>query len=66
MMLTTSATLIGEEIFAAEAYIAPDGPAQARLLTQDTLRTAVIVLLVAGFLYSLIQPSLGLPTLSGL
>jgi hypothetical protein len=66
MMLTSPATLIGEEIYAAEAYLAPPGPAQARLLTQDTLRTAVIMLLVTGFLYALIQPSLGLPPLPGL
>jgi hypothetical protein len=63
MMLSTPATLVGEEIFAAEAYLAPAGPAQARLLTQDTLRTAVIVLLLAGFVYALVQPSLGLPPL---
>ncbi|NWF80420.1 MAG: hypothetical protein HXY37_10285 [Chloroflexi bacterium] len=66
MILTTPATVIGEEIYAAEAYLAPPGPAQARLLTQDVLRTAVIVLLVVGFLYTLIQPSLGLPPLPGL
>lgn len=63
MMLTASSTLIGEEIFAAEAYVAPAGPAQARLLTQDVLRTAVILILLGGFVYSLLQPSLGLPPL---
>jgi hypothetical protein len=66
MMLTTPATLIGEEIYASEAYLAPSGPAQARLLTQDVLRTAVIVLLIGGLFYSLIQPYLGLPPLPGL
>lgn len=66
MMLTTPATLIGEEIFAAEAYLGPPGPAAARLLTQDVLRTAAIVLLLGGFVYGLIQPSLGLPPLPGL
>lgn len=66
MLLTTPATMIGEEIYAAEAYLAPPGPAQARLLTQDVLRTTVIVLLVVGFLYSLAQPFLGLPPLPGL
>lgn len=64
MLLTTPATLIGEEIFAAEAYVAPPGPAQARLLTQDALRTAVIVLLIGGFIYSLVQPTLNLPPLA--
>ncbi|MFQ3662324.1 MAG: DUF6754 domain-containing protein [Chloroflexaceae bacterium] len=66
MLLTTPATLIGEEIYASEAYLAPAGPAQARLLTQDVLRTAVIVLLIGGLVYSLIQPYLGLPPLPGL
>lgn len=63
MLLTTPATLIGEEIYAAEAYIGSPGPAQARLRTQDAMRTAIIVLLVVGFIYSLVQPSLGLPPL---
>lgn len=66
MVLTTPATLIGEEIYAAEAYLAPPGPPQARLLTQDWLRTGVIVLLIGGFIYALIQPALGLPPLPGL
>jgi hypothetical protein len=63
MILTTPATLIGEEIFAAEAYIASSGSAQARLLTQDVLRTVVIVLLIGGFVYGLVQPAFGLPPL---
>jgi hypothetical protein len=63
MMLTTPSTLIGEEIYAAEAYLGAPGPSQARLLTQDVLRTAVIVLLVLGFAYALLQPTLGLPPL---
>lgn len=63
MLLTTPATLIGEEIYAAEAYVASPGPSQARLLTQDALRTVVIVLLIGGFIYSLVQPALGLPPL---
>lgn len=65
MVLTTPATLIGEEVFAAEAYLAPQGPAQARLLTQDVLRTVAILLIIAGFVYGLVQPSLGLPPLPG-
>lgn len=63
MALTTPATLIGEEIFAAEAYLTPARSAQARLLTQDVLRTVAITLLVGGFLYSLFHASLGLPPL---
>lgn len=63
MLLTTPSTLIGEEIFAAEAYLTPDPGARARLLTQDVLRTATILLLIGGFIYSLVQPALGLPPL---
>ncbi|MFV9505548.1 MAG: DUF6754 domain-containing protein [Oscillochloridaceae bacterium umkhey_bin13] len=63
MLLTTPATLIGEEVFAAEAYLSSQSSAQARLLTQDVLRTTVIVLLIVGLAYSLLQPSLGLPAL---
>lgn len=63
MLLSTPATLIGEEVFAAEAYLTSQRGAQARLLTQDVLRTTVIVLLLVGLAYSLLQPSLGLPAL---
>lgn len=66
MLLTTPSTLIGEEIYAAEPYLAPPGPAQARLLTHDVLRTAVILLLILACIYSLVQPALGLPPLPGL
>jgi hypothetical protein len=48
--LTAEGTLIGEEIYAAEAYLARSPAPLARLLTQDTLRTviigAIIILLV--------------------
>lgn len=44
--LAADGALIGEEIYAAEAYLArTPGPA-ARLLTQDALRTVVIVAIV--------------------
>jgi hypothetical protein len=66
MMLTTSSTLIGEEIFAAESYLSAEPAAQSRLMTQDMLRTVVIVLVIGGFVYGLLQPSLGLPSLAGL
>lgn len=65
MILTTPWTLVGEEIYAAEAYLAPPGPAQARLLTQDVLRTTVIILLILGCVYLLLQPVLGLPAIPG-
>ena len=63
MMLSSDSTLIGEEIFAAEAYLTPLPTAQSRLMTQDIVRTAVIGLIVAGLLYSLLQPLIGLPPL---
>jgi hypothetical protein len=66
MILSTPATLIGEEIYAAEAYLAPPGPAQARLLTQDLLRTIVILLLILGLLYQLLQLIFALPPLPNL
>jgi hypothetical protein len=68
MLLNTENPLIGEEVFAAEAYLANIATPQARLMTQDTLRTIVIVLIVGGILYTAIrafQPQLGLPALPG-
>jgi hypothetical protein len=50
--LTADGTLIGEEIYAAEAYLARTPAPQARLLTQDTLRTVVIVAIVVLVLLS--------------
>lgn len=44
--LTAEGALIGEEIYAAEAYFARTPAPMARLLTQDTLRTVVIVAIV--------------------
>ncbi|HWQ12855.1 MAG TPA: DUF6754 domain-containing protein [Roseiflexaceae bacterium] len=44
--LAADGALIGEEIYAAEAYLARSPAPQARLLTQDALRTAVIVAIV--------------------
>jgi hypothetical protein len=46
-VLTSERVLIGEEIYAAEAYLGGAPSAQARLLTHDALRTAVIVAIVA-------------------
>jgi hypothetical protein len=66
MLISTDATLIGEEIYAAEAYLAKTAAPSARLMTQDTLRTVVIVLIVAGLVYNIVQPALGLPALPGL
>jgi hypothetical protein len=65
MVLTTPAALIGEEIFAAEAYLSRAAQPQARLMTQDLLRTVAILLLLGGLLYRLLQPVLGLPAIVG-
>jgi cbb3-type cytochrome oxidase subunit 3 len=68
MILNTEHTLIGEEVFAAEAYLANTSPPQARLMTQDLLRTVVILLIVLGVIYhalQTLQPQLGLPSLTG-
>lgn len=45
-ILSCEATLIGEEIYAAEAYLASAPSAQARLITQDVLRTVVIAAII--------------------
>jgi hypothetical protein len=50
--LTTEGTLIGEEIYAAEAYLDRSATPRARLLTQDTLRTVIIVALLTLLLLS--------------
>ncbi len=44
--LTSEGVLIGEEIYAAEAYLAQTTVPSARLLTQDALRTVVIAVIV--------------------
>lgn len=64
MLLSTNGTLIGEEIFAAEAYLSDEPASQARLRTQDVLRLIVIVALVLVFVYSVVQSFTGfLPAL---
>lgn len=55
--LSCDATLIGEEIYAAEAYLSNMPSAQSRLVTQDALRTVVIVVIVILALLS----ALGFP-----
>lgn len=63
MLLSTPQTLIGEEVFAAEAYLSDDLASQARLRTQDVLRNTVILLIIGGVIYAFLQPTLGLPPL---
>ncbi|MCS7158774.1 MAG: hypothetical protein N0A16_13765, partial [Blastocatellia bacterium] len=53
MYLTADGTLIGEEVYAAEAYLARAPEAQGRLLTHDALRTVVIVAIVVLALWQL-------------
>lgn len=50
MVLTSGATLMGEEIYAAEAYVAPSPAGFSRLLTHDLLRALVIGLLIIGLI----------------
>lgn len=45
-ILAADSVLIGEELYAAEAYLATAATAQARLFTQDALRVVVIVAMV--------------------
>ncbi len=53
LTLSTAATLVGEELWAAEAYVAGTPLPQARLMTQDALRRTVLVILMLGMLYQL-------------
>lgn len=54
--LTAEGALIGEEVYAAEAYLSRATAPQARLLTQDTLRTVIIVAIVVMTLVGLFFP----------
>jgi hypothetical protein len=57
--LTTENVLIGEELYAAEAYLARSPGPAGRLLTQDTLRTVVIATIVLLLLYTIVGAPLG-------
>jgi hypothetical protein len=65
LTLSADATLVGEELFVAEAYLVHDRAPKARLLTHDMLRWIVILLIVAGMVYQLANSvlALGLPSL---
>ncbi len=65
LTLSTDATLVGEELYAAEAYLSDEVAPKARLLTQDALRWTVVALLVVGVVYQLVNTllSVGLPSL---
>lgn len=55
--LVADGALIGEEVYVAEAYLSRAAAPGARLLTQDALRTVVIVLM----LVLLVVAALGIP-----
>ncbi len=59
MTITSPHVLIGEEIFAAEAYLTTAPAPQARLLTHDTLRALLIWLFVLAFGYGLLRAVMG-------
>jgi hypothetical protein len=64
LTLSTDATLVGEELFAAEAYLTDRAAPKARLLTHDALRWLVILIVVVGVAYQLANSllALGLPS----
>jgi len=57
--LTAEGALIGEEIYAAEAYLSRTPAPLARLLTQDALRTVIIVAILALLIWTAIRPLVG-------
>lgn len=65
LTLSTSATLVGEELYAAEAYLSEAAAPKARLLTLDALRWLVVLLIVVAIIYRLLDATLllGLPAL---
>ena len=60
LTLSTEATLIGEELFALEAYLAPNEASKARLVTQDALRWVIVLSIVAGIVYQALNMALQL------
>ena len=54
-LLTANGTLLGEEIYAAEAYIAPTPLGIARLLTHDAIRFLLITIIVVGLILVSLQ-----------
>lgn len=54
-LLTADGTLLGEEIYAAEAYIAPTPLGIARLLTHDAIRLLLIVIIIVGLILVSLQ-----------
>jgi hypothetical protein len=65
LTLNTAATLVGEELFAAEAYLSDAAAPKARLLTLDALRRLVVLIIGLAIAYRVLDAalSLGLPAL---
>jgi hypothetical protein len=67
LALSADATMIGEDLFAAESYLTDDSSPKSRLLTHDALRWAIVALIAAAMIWqmlALLLPGLGLPALS--
>lgn len=54
LALSADATLIGEELFAAEAYLSAAAAPKARLEAHDALRWLLALLIVAGIMWQLL------------
>ena len=65
LTLSTYATLVGEELWAAEAYLSSAAAPKARLLTMDALRRVAVAAILAGLIYGIVNSALnlGLPAL---
>lgn len=63
LALSADATLIGEELFAAEAYLSDAVAPKARLLTHDLLRWLLVALLLGGLGWQLLALAGVLPGL---
>lgn len=63
LALSANATLVGEELFAAEAYLSDATSPKARLQTQDALRWVVLALLMAGIVWQLLVAAQVIPAL---
>lgn len=61
-VLTAHGTLLGEEIYAAEVYIAPTPLGIARLLTHDALRWLLVAIIIVGLILLSLADTGLLPT----
>lgn len=66
LTLSADQTLVGEELFAAEAYLSDTASSRARLVSHDWLRWLIVALLIGGLIWQILAlfvASLGLPVL---